>query len=108
MKLKRGGYTATVDTWGGELVPFKDEQGMEYIWGGAPKSWTGQNPNLFPVVGNLIGGKIAVNRKPYICLEPWHGCAALEGESGDFADKPHVIHLGPDEEEALRYSVMIC
>ena len=45
---------------------------------------------------------------PYICLEPWHGCAALEGESGEFADKPHAVRLGPGEEKTLRYSVEIC
>lgn len=65
IELKRGGCTAAVDTRGGELVSFKNEQGTEYIWGGDPKSWTGQNPNLFPVVGNLTGGKVAVNGKPY-------------------------------------------
>ena len=44
----------------------------------------------------------------YICLEPWHGCAALEGESGEFADKPHAVRLGPGEEKTLRYSMEIC
>lgn len=42
---------------------------------------------------------------PYICLEPWHGCAAYEDESGDFADKPYVIRLAPGEEKTLRYTV---
>ncbi len=42
---------------------------------------------------------------PYLCLEPWHGCAAVEGESGEFADKPHVIHLAPGEEKVLKYTV---
>lgn len=42
---------------------------------------------------------------PYLCLEPWHGCAAVEGESGEFADKPHVIRLASGEEKVLRYTV---
>lgn len=42
---------------------------------------------------------------PYICLEPWHGCAAREDENGDFADKPHVIRLAPGEEKKLKYTV---
>ena len=59
IELKRGGCTAAVDTMGGELVSFKDEQGTEYIWGGDPEFWAGQNPNLFPVVGNLTDGRVA-------------------------------------------------
>lgn len=287
IELKRGAYTAAVNTLGGELVSFKDEENVEYIWGGDSKSWTGQNPNLFPVVGNLMDGKVRIKGKtyemarhgfarrsefavaeqgedyvvmelsqspetlerypfdfvfrvrhqlidngfytqfevknpgsedllfcvgahtgincplregerfedyrlvfdqvedawsilpstrgciseerehrlnqtdtialdhaifdqvdtlifeglgskgvtlrhkdggrsvhmdfhefpmvafwtmpnanaPYICLEPWHGCAALEGESGEFLDKPHVIRLGPGEEKKLKYTV---
>ena len=42
---------------------------------------------------------------PYICLEPWHGCAAVEGESGELADKPHVIRLAPGGEKKLNYTV---
>ena len=64
-ELKRGAYTAAVNTMGGELVSFRDEQGVEYIWGGDSKSWTGQNPNLFPVVGNLMDGKVRISGKTY-------------------------------------------
>ena len=44
---------------------------------------------------------------PFICLEPWHGCAAAVGERGQFSDKPHVITLAPGEEKSLRYTVSI-
>ena len=44
---------------------------------------------------------------PFICLEPWHGCAAAVGECGQFSDKPHVITLAPGEEKSLRYTVSI-
>ena len=44
---------------------------------------------------------------PYICLEPWHGCAAYEDESGDFSDKAHVIRLAPGGEKMLKYTVTI-
>ena len=290
IELKRGAYSAAVEAMGGELVSFRDEGGTEYIWGGDPGSWPGQHPNLFPIVGNLTDGKVAVDGKsyemarhgfarrsefavaergddfavlelrdspktlaqypfpfvlrvrhqlldngfctqfevknpgpgellfcvgghtgincplragerfedyrlefdqeedawsivpsaqgytsanrehildhtnaialdhavfdrldtiifeglrskgvtlrhkdggrgirmdfgefpmvafwtmpnanaPYICLEPWHGCAAVEGESGELADKPHVIRLAPGREKALCYSVEIC
>ena len=41
---------------------------------------------------------------PFLCMEPWHGCAALENESGRFEDKPHVITLAPGEKKELTYS----
>lgn len=44
---------------------------------------------------------------PYICIEPWQGCAAFDNESGRFEDKPHCIVLQPGESKKLRYSVRI-
>lgn len=49
------------------------------------------------------GGKQA----PYICIEPWHGCAAVVGESGNLEDKPYVITLQPGEEKTLAYTVFV-
>lgn len=42
---------------------------------------------------------------PYICLEPWHGCAAWDNESGLFTDKPHCIILQPGVSRSLSYTV---
>jgi galactose mutarotase-like enzyme len=44
---------------------------------------------------------------PYLCLEPWHGCAASETESGEFKDKPHCVQLLPGEEKTLEYTVTL-
>lgn len=44
---------------------------------------------------------------PYLCIEPWHGCGAYVGESGEFTDKPHVITLAPGEERTLTYTVSL-
>ena len=44
---------------------------------------------------------------PYLCLEPWHGCAAVENESGQFEKKPHCMMLSPGESKTLTYSVTI-
>ena len=41
---------------------------------------------------------------PFLCMEPWHGCAAYTGESGRFQDKPHVITLAPGEKKELAYT----
>ena len=65
IELKRGAYTAVVNTKGGELVSFQDGQGMEYIWGGDARFWQGQNPNLFPIVGNLKDGRVTISGRTY-------------------------------------------
>ncbi len=44
---------------------------------------------------------------PFLCLEPWQGCAALEDETGRFKDKPHVITLSPGEGRDLTYTVTL-
>ncbi len=44
---------------------------------------------------------------PFICIEPWHGCAAYQNESGDFEDKPHCILLPPGASRELSYAVTI-
>lgn len=41
---------------------------------------------------------------PYLCLEPWHGCAAWDDESGKFEDKPFCTTLQPEEKKELTYS----
>lgn len=44
---------------------------------------------------------------PYLCIEPWHGCAAYADESGKFRDKPGCIVLEPGEARTLAYTVTI-
>lgn len=44
---------------------------------------------------------------PYLCLEPWHGCAAWDNESGRFEDKPFCMVLQPGERKELAYTVEI-
>ena len=36
-------------------------------------------------------------RAPYLCIEPWQGCAAYDNESGDFTDKPYCVILAAGE-----------
>lgn len=40
---------------------------------------------------------------PYLCIEPWLGTAAVDGESGDFADKPHAVALAAGKTFELGY-----
>lgn len=44
---------------------------------------------------------------PYLCLEPWQGCAAYDNESGEFSDKPFCAILPPGGEKSLTYSFYI-
>lgn len=41
---------------------------------------------------------------PYLCLEPWQGCAAYDNESGKFEDKPFCTTLHPGKEKCLTYA----
>lgn len=60
LNLKLGNRTAVVDTYGGELVSYRDENGTEYIWNGDPAHWKGRNPLLFPIVGRLTDGQVRI------------------------------------------------
>ena len=44
---------------------------------------------------------------PYICLEPWHGCASFDTENGEFTDKHHCMILAPGQSTILRYTVTL-
>ena len=44
---------------------------------------------------------------PYLCLEPWQGCAAWDNESGKFEDKPFCTVLEPGREKSLTYAFSI-
>ena len=61
IRLSNGTCTAIVTTKGAELIDFKDEQGISYIWNGDPAYWIGRNPLLFPIVGNLKDGRIRMD-----------------------------------------------
>ena len=42
-------------------------------------------------------------KAPYLCIEPWHGCAASWSEGLEFAGKPHCITLSPGQAHTLAY-----
>ena len=65
LELTRGGRAARIETLGAELVSYRDQDGLEYIWGGDPAFWAGRNPLLFPVVGNLRDGAVSIGGRAY-------------------------------------------
>lgn len=44
---------------------------------------------------------------PFLCMEPWQGCAAWDNETGKFEDKPFCTTLAPGKEKCLAYSFHI-
>lgn len=44
---------------------------------------------------------------PYLCLEPWHGCAAFDNDTGIFEEKPHCILLNSGDSKKLSYTVTL-
>lgn len=44
---------------------------------------------------------------PFLCLEPWQGCAAWDNESGKFEDKPFCTVLQPGSEKRLTYTLYV-
>ena len=101
-ELKKGGLRAAVQTKGGELVSLRGWDGLEYIWGGDPAFWSGQNPILFPIVGSLKEGTVNFDGKPYSMDR--HGFArrsefSLVKQGEDYA----VLELRESMETLSRY-----
>lgn len=63
--IKFNNNSAVVDSYGGELISFKDKNGTEYIWNGDPNYWPGRSPLLFPVIGCLKDSTTYIAGKPY-------------------------------------------
>lgn len=100
--LKRGTNTAIVNTKGSELTSFRDGTGTEFIWTGDPAYWPGQNPVLFPIVGNLKDGKVEIRGKQYEMGR--HGFArrsefTVAEQGQDFA----VLELRENEQTLAQY-----
>ena len=58
----------------------------------------------FPMMAFWTKGK---EKAPFICIEPWHGCAALENETGKFEDKELCMHLESGKAVELSYTASI-
>lgn len=58
----------------------------------------------FPMLGIWT---MAKKNAPYICIEPWNGCAAFTDESGEFTDKKYCITLKPGEKKEFSYEMKI-
>ncbi len=89
IELKKGGLAAAADTQGGELVSLRGQDGVEYIWQGDPAYWSGRNPILFPIVGELKDGAVTIGGET--CAMARHGFArksafSLVEQGADYAE----------------------
>lgn len=88
IQLTNTNIEALIDPFGAELKSLKLD-GKEYLWQGDPESWSGQSPQLFPVIGNTIDGG-------------WNyrGKTIIMGNHG-FARKSQFIVSGQDEKHCI-------
>lgn len=59
-EIKNGGITAKIDSLGAQMISL-ERDGVEYLWVGDPKYWTGHATVLFPIVGALRDDKALIN-----------------------------------------------
>jgi galactose mutarotase-like enzyme len=56
---------AEVNPLGAQLSVLRDASGRDLLWNGDPAFWTGRAPILFPIVGELAGGRYRLGDKTY-------------------------------------------
>lgn len=55
----------------------------------------------------LLGIWSAQNDGPYVCLEPWTGCATRTDEPDDFSQKKNMLTLAPNECDERKFRVRV-
>src|SRR5438309_1570334 len=63
--LRSGELHAEVNPLGAQLSVLRDANGRDLLWDGDPAIWAGRAPVLFPIVGELAGGKYQLGGKFY-------------------------------------------
>ena len=59
------GLRARVDPLGAQLSELADGDGRPLLWSGDPAIWSGRAPILFPIVGELAGGRYRLGAEHY-------------------------------------------
>jgi galactose mutarotase-like enzyme len=65
ISLKSTELQAQINPLGAQLSVLRDREGHDLLWNGDPAIWTGRAPILFPIVGELAGGKYRVAGETY-------------------------------------------
>ncbi len=56
---------AQIDPLGAQLSILQDREGRDLLWSGDPAVWAGRAPLLFPIVGELAGGRYRIGSNEY-------------------------------------------
>lgn len=67
------GSSAVIERLGAQLTSFRDADGRERVWQGAPGFWSEHAPILFPVIASVPGGRVRIDGREYPM--PPHGFA---------------------------------
>lgn len=97
---------------GGALSSIKDEKGVEYLWQGDAKYWSGQAPVLFPICGSLRDNRAQLEGTEGTVSMPRHGivrkrefaCDFFEDDSIQFSIKSDEAML---EQFPFRFTLRI-
>ncbi|WP_454995906.1 aldose 1-epimerase family protein [Bulleidia extructa] len=76
------------------------ETGLEYMWQGDPKYWSGRNPTLFPMVGKSWSGVLTIQKKPYTMGN--HGFARNSLFHCVHHDEKRIVMVLEDSEETWK------
>jgi galactose mutarotase-like enzyme len=57
ISLHSADLTVQVNPFGAELSVLRDRAGRDLLWDGDPAVWRGRAPLLFPIIGELAGGR---------------------------------------------------
>lgn len=90
VEIRNEELSVTVDTKGAEIVSIRNTGGKEFIWCGDPDVWAWHAPLLFPICGELDGGRYTYNGREYFMKR--HGFArdmefrAMKSENAALAE----------------------
>jgi len=63
--LHSGELGVEINPFGAELSAVRDRAGRDLLWDGDPAIWSGRAPLLFPIVGELVGGRYRLDGASY-------------------------------------------
>lgn len=102
-ELTNGDLTVGFTTFGGTMTSIKDRAGLEYLWQGDKKYWSGQAPVLFPICGSIRGDRATIGEGKETRM-PRHGLIRKkEFTLAEKTDRSITFSIENDEEMLEKY-----